>query len=206
MSKIRILLADDHAVVRMGLAALLNSQDDLEVVGQAKNGELAVSEAVRLSPDVVIMDLMMPVLDGAGATSRLRKEAPGVKVLVLTSYADSSAIAKAKATGASGALMKTAENTELLAAIRAIAAGGEYLSEEISALLATDPPLTGITGRQSEVLEALALGLTTKKIASRLQISPRSVEDHVNNLLAKLGASNRSEAVAIALRKHLLKS
>ena len=121
--KIRILIADDHAVVRMGLAALLSTKKDFEVVGQSRNGEIAVRDAERLSPDVVVMDLMMPKIDGIEATRLIREKCPSAKVLVLTSYATSDGIAKALAAGASGAIMKSAENTELVAAIRKIAAG-----------------------------------------------------------------------------------
>lgn len=205
MKKIRILIADDHAVVRMGLSALFSTKHDFEVVGQSKNGELAVRDAEHLSPDVVIMDLMMPKIDGVEATRQIHAKRPDAKVLILTSFATSDGIARALSDGASGAIMKDAENTELLGAIRKIAGGGSYISPEIQSLMDTDPPVTDLTGRQTEVLHSLSLGLTNKDIAQQLGISPRSVEEHVNNLLVKLGAANRSEAVAIALRKHLLK-
>jgi len=203
--KIRILIADDHAVVRMGLAALFSAKKDFEVVGQSKNGEFAVRDAERLSPDVVVMDLMMPKVDGVEATRQIHERCPHVKVLILTSYATSDGIAKALEAGASGAIMKSAENTELVAAIRKIAAGQISVSSEIQGLIDTDPPVTGLTGRQTEVLQSLSLGLTNKDIATLLNISPRSVDEHVNNILSKLGAANRVEAVGIALRKHLLK-
>ena len=203
--KIRILVADDHAVVRMGLAALLNLHKDFEVVGQAKNGEIAVKEAANLSPDVVVMDLMMPKIDGIEATRRILQNCRRTKVLILTSHAISDSIAKALAAGASGAVLKSAENKELVSAIRAIASGGSFVSAEIQGLMDTDPPVTGLTGRQSEVLQSLTLGLTNKDIAVQLGISIRSVEEHVNNILEKIGAANRAEAVGIALRKHLVK-
>jgi len=203
--KIRILIADDHAVVRMGLAALFSAKKDFEVVGQSKNGEIAIRDAERLSPDIVIMDLVMPKVDGVEASRQIRERCPTTKVLILTSYATSDGIAKALAAGASGAIMKSAENTELVAAIRKIAAGQSYVSSEIQGLIDADPPVTGLTGRQAEVLQSLSLGLTNKDIATQLNISPRSVDEHVNNILAKLGAANRVEAVGIALRKHLLK-
>jgi DNA-binding NarL/FixJ family response regulator len=203
--KIKILIADDHAVVRMGLAALFSTKNDLEVIGQAKNGELAVRDAERLSPDVVVMDLMMPKVDGIDATSLIREKCPSAKVLILTSFATSDGIAKALEAGASGAVMKSAENTELVAAIRKIAAGQTFISGDIQSLMDNDPPVTSLTGRQSEVLQSLTLGLTNKDIALQLGISIRSVEDHVNNILEKIGATNRAEAVGIALRKHLVK-
>lgn len=203
--KIRILIADDHAVVRMGLAALLGAQAGLEVVGQARNGEQAVAEARRLRPDVVVMDLMMPKTDGIDATRRLRREAPGAKVLVLTSFATSDEIARALEAGAAGAVLKSAANAELVRAVREVAAGREAVSAEVRDLMRADPPVSGLTGRQTEVLQSLARGLTNRDIAAQLGLSARSVEEHVNHVLEKVGAANRTEAVAIALRKKLLK-
>ena len=205
MKKIKILIADDHAVVRMGLAALFSAKKDMEVVGQARNGEIAAKDAIRLSPDVTVMDLMMPKADGIEATRRIIEKRPDAKILILTSYTTSDGIASALNAGASGAIMKNAENSELLAAIRKVAAGEKYVSAEIRNLMDTDPPIAGLTGRQTEVLDSLARGLSNKDIALQLGLSPRSVEEHVNNLLVKIGASNRTEAVAIAQRKHLLK-
>ena len=206
MKKIKILIADDHAVVRMGLASLFSAKSDFEVVGQAKNGEIAVREAKRLSPDVVVMDLMMPGLDGIEATRALRTAAPAARILILTSYTTSNDIARALEAGARGAIMKSAENSELIAAIQKIASGLNYISPEIKTLMDNDPPLTALTGRQTEILQSLTRGLTNKDIAKQLGLSIRSVEDHVDRILERIGAANRAEAVAIALRKHLLKS
>ena len=205
MKKTTLLIADDHAVVRMGLSALLGVQPDFAIVGQAKDGEQAVRETVRLNPDVVVMDLLMPKADGVEATRLLHVRAPHARVLVLTSYATSDGIAQALEAGAAGAVMKTAENAELVAAIRKVAAGERYVSPEIQRLMDTDPPVAPLTERQCEVLHSLTRGLTNRDIASQLGISVRSVEEHVNNLLEKIGATNRAEAVGIALRKHLLK-
>lgn len=205
MKKTTLLIADDHAVVRMGLSALLGVQPDFAIVGQAKDGEQAVRETVRLNPDVVVMDLLMPKTDGVEATRLLRTRVPRTRVLVLTSYATSDGIAQALEAGAAGAVMKTAENAELVAAIRKVAAGERYVSPEIQRLMDTDPPVAPLTERQREVLHSLTRGLTNRDIASQLGISVRSVEEHVNNLLEKIGATNRAEAVGIALRKHLLK-
>lgn len=206
MKKTRILIADDHAVVRMGLAALFRAKGDLDVIGQARDGEQAVAEAVRLRPDVVVMDLMMPKLDGADATRRLHEAMPSIPVLILTSFTTSDGIARALAAGAAGAVLKSAENAELVAAIREVANGRRYLSPEIKTLMNTDPPIDDLTERQSEVLHSLTRGLTNRDIARQFGLSVRSVEEHVNHILEKIGAANRAEAVAIALRKHLVKA
>ncbi len=206
MKKTRILIADDHAIVRMGLAALFRAKGDLDVIGQARDGEQAVAEAVRLRPDVVVMDLMMPKLDGADATRRLHEAMPSIPVLILTSFTTSDGIARALAAGAAGAVLKSAENAELVAAIREVANGRRYLSPEIKTLMNTDPPIDDLTERQSEVLHSLTRGLTNRDIARQFGLSVRSVEEHVNHILEKIGAANRAEAVAIALRKHLVKA
>lgn len=206
MKKTQILIADDHAIVRMGLAALFRAKGDLDVIGQARDGEQAVAEAVRLRPDVVVMDLMMPKLDGADATRRLHEAMPSIPVLILTSFTTSDGIARALAAGAAGAVLKSAENAELVAAIREVANGRRYLSPEIKTLMNTDPPIDDLTERQSEVLHSLTRGLTNRDIARQFGLSVRSVEEHVNHILAKIGAANRAEAVAIALRKHLVKA
>lgn len=205
MKKTRILIADDHAIVRMGLAALFRAKGDLDVIGQARDGEQAVAEALRLRPDVVVMDLMMPKLDGADATRRLHEAMPSIPVLILTSFTTSDGIARALAAGAAGAVLKSAENAELVAAIREVANGRRYLSPEIKTLMNTDPPIDDLTERQSEVLHSLTRGLTNRDIARQFGLSVRSVEEHVNHILEKIGAANRAEAVAIALRKHLVK-
>ena len=205
MSKIKILIADDHAVVRMGLSALFRAKGDLDVVGQARDGEEAVAEARRLKPDVVVLDIMMPKANGIEAAEAIRRTAPGVRILVLTSYATTDGIAQALKAGASGAILKNAETSELVEAIRRVAAGESYVSPEIQALMKSDPPVDALTCRQTEILHSLARGLTNKDIARQFGLSVRSVEEHVNHILEKVGAANRAEAVAIALRKHLVK-
>ena len=206
MSKIKILIADDHAVVRMGLSALFRAKGDLDVVGQARDGEEAVAEARRLKPDVVVLDLMMPKASGVEATDALRRAAPGVRILVLTSYATTDGIAQALKAGASGAILKNAETSELVEAIRRVAAGESYVSPEIQALMKSDPPVDALTCRQTEILHSLARGLTNKDIARQFGLSVRSVEEQVNHILERVGAANRAEAVAIALRKHLVRA
>lgn len=202
---IRVLIADDHTIVRIGLRTLLGAEKDIEVVGDAKNGEMAVKEALRLRPDVVIMDLMMPKMDGAEATAALHEKLPETKVIILTTFGSSDGIAHAIESGAAGALMKTADDAALISTIRSVAGGKTVISPDIKRLLAEDPPIPVLTTRQTEVLQSMMRGLTNRDIAKQLGIRQDGVNEHVAAILAKIGAANRTEAVAIALRKHLLK-
>jgi NarL family two-component system response regulator LiaR len=202
---IRVLIADDHTIVRIGLRTLLGAEKDIEVVGEAKNGEMAVKEALRLRPDVVIMDLMMPKMDGAEATAVLHERLPETKVIILTTFGSSDGIAHAIESGAVGALMKTADDSALISTIRSVAGGKTVISPDIKRLLAEDPPIPVLTTRQAEVLQSMMRGLTNRDIAKQLGIRQDGVNEHVAAILAKIGAANRTEAVAIALRKHLLK-
>ena len=204
-SKTRILIADDHKMVRAGLAALLETEPDLQVVGQAENGKDAIAKALELAPDVVIMDLMMPVMDGVAATAELHRLRPEVKILILTTYGSSDGIAHALENGASGAIMKSADSNDLASAVRNVARGERSVSEEIQRQIAIDPPVPELTPRQLDILDSLVQGLSNPDIAKKFGIRRDSVKEHVNNILDKIGAANRTEAVAIALRKHLLK-
>lgn len=203
--KIKVLIADDHTIVRAGLTALLGTEKDIEVIGEAKNGAEAVSNAVELQPDIVIMDLMMPKMDGVEATKELLRKAPSVKTILLTTYGTSDGIAHALKAGARGAVLKNADNSELAKAIRIVAQGGDYISPDIRQQLAADPPVPDLTPRQSEILESMVRGLTDRDIAQQLRLSPESVSEHVGAIRQKIGAANRTEAVAIAMRKYLLK-
>ena len=203
--KIKVLIADDHAIVRMGLASLLGTKKDIEVVGEAEDGESAVRKAIKLEPDVVIMDLMMPKKDGVAATAEIHRQLPDTKIMILTSYGTSDGIAHALQCGANGALMKSTEFSEFVAAIRTIVGGGRVIAPEIERLLAEDPPVPDLTQRQAEILHSIMRGLTNADIAKQLSIREDSVKEHINAIFAKIGATNRTEAVAIALRKHLLK-
>lgn len=205
MKHIKILIADDHAIVRLGLTALFEAQRDFVLVGSAKDGEEAVRLAVTHHPDVVIMDLMMPRLNGVDATSKIKELLPDTHIIVLTSYGSSDGVAHALAAGASGALMKTDEDAELIPAIRRILEGQTVISPEIQQLLNEDPPIPELTSRQRDILSSLTRGFSNKDIAMQLGISTRSVDDHVNAILSKIGAANRVEAVSIALKKQLLK-
>ena len=203
--KITVLIADDHKMVRLGLAAIFETEPDIQVVGLAANGEEAVAQAADLHPNVVIMDLMMPVMDGVAATAEIHRRLPDVKVLILTTFDTSDGIAYALESGASGALAKNADNDELTAAIRKIARGERAVSPEIQRQLEIDPPIPVLTARQKEILNYMIRGLTNTDIARQLGIRPDGVKEHINAILLKTGAANRTEAVAIALRKHLLK-
>lgn len=205
MNKIKVLIADDHTIVRIGLATLLGVEKDIEVVGEAKNGDMAVKEALRLLPDVVIMDMMMPKKDGAEATAELREKLPSAKVVILTTFGASDGIAQAIESGAAGALMKTADDDVIVSTVREVAAGKTVISADIKRLLDNDPPIQRLTPRQIEVLQSMTRGLTNRDIASQLGICVDRVNDQVAAILTKIGAANRTEAVAIAMRKHLLK-
>lgn len=205
MNKIKVLIVDDHAVYRMGLIALLDTEPDIEVVGEAEDGRSALRKAAKLFPDVVVMDLMMPVMDGIAATREFREQLPSAKVLILTTSTTSDDLANALKNGAAGAITKSDATSKLVSAIRTVAAGRESISGEIKRLIADDPPIPELSPRQLEILQSITRGLTTPDIAKQLGISAESVKMHSSILFAKLGASNRTEAVAIALRKHLLK-
>ena len=203
--KIKVLIADDHKMVRAGLTALLETERDIEVIGQAENGRDAVDKAARLVPDVVIMDLMMPVMDGVEATRLIHERNPDVRVLVLTTYGTSDGIAHALESGATGAIMKSADTPDLANAIRRTFRGERAVSAEIERQLRIDPPVPQLTPRQREILDSMVRGLSNPDIAKQLGIRRDGVKEHINAILTKIGASNRTEAVAIALRKHLLK-
>lgn len=206
MDDIKILLVDDHAVMRVGLASLLGTQKGLCVIGDAGDGETALRKAQKLKPDVAIVDLMMPGLDGVETTRRLKETLPGIHVLILTTYGTADGIGHALDAGAEGALVKTAELPELLAAIKTVAAGKRFLAAEVRQLLAEEPSLPELSARQLEVLESVTRGLTNDDIARQLGIAVPTVSEHLNAIFSKIGASNRTEAVAIALRRHLLKT
>ena len=204
--KIKVLIVDDHAILRMGLTALLNSKKDIEVVGDAANGPSGIGKALRLKPDVVIMDLAMPDMDGAETTRQLLAKAPDAKVMILTTFGTADGISHALDAGARGAVMKNVEFTELVDAIRAVAAGERYVSPEIKRIIEADPPIPALSPRQAEILSSLVKGMSNVDISSQLGISIDMVKEHTTSLFAKLGVANRTEAVAIAMRKRLIQS
>jgi len=207
---IRVLVADDQATVRDGLVTLLGLTEGVEVVGDAADGEEAVRLTQELRPDVVLMDLRMPLLDGAGATARIMAEVPGTAVLVLTTYADDDSLSGALRAGARGYLTKDAGRAELAAAVRSVASGQATFAKEIADRLvqgftqaAPQPGLRerfpALTAREADVLEAITLGHNNAQIASELFLSVATVKSYINSLFAKLGARDRAHAAAIAL-------
>ena len=203
--KIKVLVADDHKIVRIGLVSLLKTVKDLEVVGEASDGNEAIALAQQTCPDVAVIDLMMPQKDGVAATAEIHALLPETRILILTTFGTSDGIARALASGAIGAVMKTADDRLLIEAIREVAAGHRYLSDDIQRLLADDPPIPELTERQSEILRLITRGLTNADIAKLLGIREDSVKKLVATVCSKIGAANRTEAAVIALRKYLLK-
>lgn len=204
--KKKVLIVDDHAVVRMGLASIINQEDDLEVCGEASSGEEAAQLAAGLNPDVVICDFVMSGMDGAAATAAIRAVSPRTNVLVLTTFGTSEDLARAFEAGAVGAVTKDIPYDELVAAIRSAAAGKRVVSPQIEQTLRAIEPVPQFTPRQKEVLDAITRGLSNDDIAKVLGLSKARVKQHLAELYDKLGAANRAEAVAIAIRRHLLKA
>lgn len=204
MEKTRILLADDHLVVRMGLALMIGRQDDMELVGEAENGETAVSLAKEIRPDVVVMDIQMPVMDGATATGRIRAEVPGSKILVLTTFGASADAARALGSGALGAISKDSSQDALLKAIRATARGESVIDDDIRASVETFRTAPKLSSRQIEILDYASRGLENAEIAKLLSITADGVKKHLKIIYAALGASTRAEATSLAIRLGLL--
>ena len=196
--KIKILLADDHQVVRMGLAAIISAENDMQLIGEANDGNEAVAFAQKLQPTVVLMDLMMPVKNGAEATAEILAANPSAKILVLTTFGESDEMAKAMDAGAAGALIKDTPRAELVAAIRNVVAGECVLSPEIAHVLSARREKPQLSPRQLEVLSYVAKGLTSKAIAAQMGITQDGVNGHLRAIFAHLNAASRAEAVAIS--------
>ncbi len=205
MDKTRVLIVDDHAIVRMGMVSLVNAQPGMEVVGEAKNGELGVKAALRLKPDVVVMDILMPVMDGVESTRRILAALPQTKVLVLTTSTAASELAAALEAGATGIIPKTTSNPALLSAIRSVAAGNRVVTSEIDEIIASDEPIQDLTPHQLDILSSIVRGLTNADIAKQFGVSENTVRKATSTIFSKLGVANRTEAAAIALRKGLVK-
>lgn len=204
---IRVLVADDHPVVRAGLVALLDAADDVEVVAAVGTGREAVDRALALDPDVVLMDLRMPELDGDAATARLAEAGSRARVLVLTTYENDDAILSAIAAGARGYLLKAAPEAELLAGIRAVAAGETALAPSVAAALVrrvAEPAAPTLTARELDVLRLVADGLSNREIGSRLHLGEATVKTHLLKVFQKLEVSDRTRAVTRAMELGLL--
>ncbi len=201
---IRILLADDHLVVRMGLAAILSFEADMTVVAEAENGLEAVRLAAETKPDIVVMDLMMPQLDGAAATARILADDPTVGIVVLTSYGGSVHVKRALDAGAKSALLKSTARTVLIDAIRRTAAGESVVSLEISNTLAGDADRINLSDRKLEILRYVAKGLSNREIAEILHISPNGIKNHLKIVFSRIGVATRSEAVAFAVAHNMV--
>jgi two-component system response regulator NreC len=215
MAKIRVLVTDDHAIVRDGICALLALTGDIEAVGEATNGRDALEMVRKVAPDVVLMDIAMPLMDGLEATRRIHKEFPQTKVIVLTQYEDREYVLPVIEAGASGFISKTAASSELTSAIRSVYRGDSFLSPSIARLLVEDyremakagksrDMSEQLTGREREILKLLAEGHSTHEIAQMLVISPKTVERHKTNLMAKLDIHNRLDLFKYALRKGII--
>lgn len=203
--KTKILIVDDHALLRHGLASIIKYQNDMVVVGEAENGEHAVRMAKALAPDLVVMDLVMPVMDGVDATRLIKADSLNVKVLILTTFGTSADISRALEVGATGAVMKDTPDEKLLAAMRRVLGGETVLAPEIAHMIRNEPEPPKLTDRQIDILHSLERGYTNRDIALQLGLKPSGVRVHIDALLNKLGAATRTEAVAIAIRRHLLK-
>lgn len=206
---IRVMLVDDHAMVRRGLATFLKVFDDLELVGEAGDGETAVSLCGQILPDVVLMDMLMPDVDGVTATRLIRQQFPSVQVLALTSFKEKELIQSALQAGAIGYLLKDVSAVELVQAIRAAHAGLSTLAPAVVQSMSntTDQPSSpdyNLTEREQEVLVLLVDGLNNSEIAEKLIVSPSTIKSHVSNILAKLGVTSRTEAAALAVRQGLV--
>ena len=217
---IRVLLVDDHAMVRRGMRDFLSLHDDLEIVGEAADGAAAIEQAAALGPDVVVMDLLMPGVDGIDATARIKAANPDVEIVAITSFVEEARIVAALEAGASGFLLKDAEADELAAAIRAAASGEVHLDPAVAGIVARrmrsrpgggagdsadqgGDPLGSLTARERDVLGAVARGLSNRAIADDLGITERTARTHVSNILAKLGLASRTQAALLAVQHGL---
>jgi two-component system, NarL family, response regulator LiaR len=209
VNPIRVMIVDDHAVVRSGLTAFLQAYDDLELAGYARTGEEAVQLCAEIRPDIILMDLIMPGMDGAAATQAIRKNCPRTQVIILTSFKEEGLVQKALRAGAIGYLLKDVQADELAEAIRLGHAGQSTLSPEATQALihaAMQPAPLGfdLSEREREVLALMIKGMNNTEITRQLIVSLSTVKHHVSHILSKLGATNRAEAVALAVQHHLV--
>jgi NarL family two-component system response regulator LiaR len=206
---IRVMLVDDHPMVRRGLATFLKAFDDLELAGDAESGQMALQRCAKLQPDVILMDMAMPDMDGATATRLIRQKFPQIQVIALTSFKEGDLITNALEAGAIGYLLKDVTAEDLARAIRAAHAGRATLSPEAAQAMvetASQPPAPGLdlTDRERQVLALMTEGLNNTQIAGRLTVSPSTIKSHVSSILSKLGVASRTEAVSLALRSQIV--
>ena len=206
---IRVMIVDDHAMVRKGLATFLKAYDDLELAGEADSGEAAIQLCAEVLPDVILMDMVLPVMDGASATRLIREQFPQTQVIALTSFKEGDLIKNALEAGAIGYLLKDVSADELVRAIQAAHAGRATISAEAAQVMvqtASQPPAPGLdlTAREREVLMLMVDGLNNTQIAGKLSVSPSTIKSHVSNILSKLGVASRTEAVTLALRNRII--
>ena len=206
---IRVMLVDDHMMVRRGLATFLKAFDDLQLAGEAESGEAAIQLCAQVVPDVILMDMVLPMMDGATATRAIRKQFPQVQVIALTSFKEGELIKHALEAGAIGYLLKDVSAEDLARAIHAAHSGRATLSPEAAQALvktANQLPAPGLdlTEREREVLSLMIEGLNNTQIAGRLNVSPSTIKSHVSNILSKLGVASRTEAVTLALRNRIV--
>ncbi len=201
---IRILTVDDHPLLREGIAALINSENDMELVAEASDGEEAIEQFRRHRPDVTLMDLRMPNLNGTEAISRIRNEFPDAKIIVLSTYAGDVQVLRAIKAGARGYIVKGHVHRELLEAIRSVHAGHKRIPPEIAAELAEHAGDDALSSREIEVLRLIAAGNANKQIADKLAIEETTVKSHISSILSKLGANDRAHAVNIALKRGII--
>jgi two-component system, NarL family, response regulator NreC len=215
LDKIRVLLADDHTILRAGLKMMLNAQPDIETIGEASDGKQAISEAGRLSPDVIIMDITMPECNGIEATRQIKRLLPDVRVLILTMHENEEYLFQTLRAGAAGYMLKEAADTDLISAIRVVSGGRFYLSPSAQSMLVSDylqrvhtgeerDSYSALTEREREILKLVAEGYTNSQIGERLFISPKTVDTHRTHIMDKLNLHSRAELVKYAMRRGLL--
>jgi DNA-binding NarL/FixJ family response regulator len=203
---IRVLIADDHAVVRRGLRTFLELQDDIDVVGEASDGQTCVAAAAELAPDVILLDLLMPGVGGVEALGRLRDAGSTARVLVITSFTDPAVSVPAVRAGAAGVIFKDVEPRDLASAIRSVHAGHTLLQPDVAAALMAPDPAAGspLTARERDVLAEITQGRSNREIARALSLSEKTVKTHVSNVLMKLGVADRTQAALLAVRRGLV--
>jgi DNA-binding NarL/FixJ family response regulator len=202
--KIGILVADDHFIVRMGLVGLVNTEPNMVIVGEAADGNQAVDLYGKCKPDLVLMDLRMPIKDGIEATVEIRRQDPGARVLMLTTFDGDTDIHKALQAGAQGYVLKSATGQELIPAIQAVAAGHRWIPKEIAKRLASRKVFEELTSREEQVLQLLVKGLANKQIGDQLNISEHTVKDHLKSVFGKLQVVDRTEAVTAAIQRGII--